>query len=118
MIHTPMKEREWLHKNNATPNSILRNMNCKSPEMTTLIKDGRGQQMHKDLSTAQNSAQQNPYIKRRNPSLNKLFNHSNTKEEHNSLYNVINDSLEIMPIDNVHVFPSYSYIFHKSYLTE
>lgn len=56
MIHTPMKEREWVHKNHVTPNSILRNMNCKSPEMTTLIKENQTHRAKRSLSTAQNSA--------------------------------------------------------------
>lgn len=113
MISTPMKEREWVHKNHVTPNSILRNMNCKSPEMTTLIKEIRTQKSSKDLNTAQNSAHQNQFMKRRNPTLNKLFNHSNTKDEHNSIFNVQNETLDIAPADNIHGFPSYSYIFKQ-----
>ena len=108
IINTPRREREIAHKSHMTPNSILRNMHCQSPDMTTLAKDQRRTSVRQDGS----ARARQPLLGKRD-GLGQLFNHSNEKS-FGLLPANPNDTIDLIHVENVHVFPSYSYIFHRS----
>lgn len=82
--------------------------------MTTLVKDQRKTTNRPDNRSEKKNFSQTEIFQKRGHTLNWLFNNSNDKESAIISQGNPNDTLDLIQMENIHVFPSYSYIFNRS----